>query len=752
MCLDVWIAAALAAANLILLGPWLFAEYSGEPWNNGYNYIATARMFRDLAWTWNPLQYGGAPFRYLYPPLFHVFVVMAPPVSLGRAFHLIAGAVYAMVPVCLYVLARQLFSSRVPAVFAAVAYSALPSPAYAMEAWHTIARPYGNAPWAYIAMVAYDEGPHALGLALALLAVAAAWRDRRLAASMASVLTAGVLLTNWPALIGFAFMITGLAIARLREKPLGGLLATLAGMVGAGYGISAFWMTPGYFVSSVLLNRIVLRHTYLAAPWNGITWTGVAVALIVCGVCCLRRISRSVALAAVWTALAGLVVVTYTMAGNSLLPLPHRYMLEFTAGFTLLAASVLATLPARTQAIAAVCLILAGCAVSWRFLADAWTLQPKPEDPRQGVAYRTAAWLRNHTGGARVVAAGELGATLNLWSDVPQIGGDGQDVSNFLMPAVEHEVALGCGPGAAGIAELWMRAVNAPFLVVHGAGSREYFHWYTASEKFAALPAVWNDSSGNTVRRVPEFEPRDAVVVDLAALSRLPRLTSISDENFLRAYVEWAAGKRPAALRWKSADEAEIDADLQAGEAILIKVNNDPGWRVSGASIADDPVGFQLIQAPSGRRRFTLRFGASWDTWLGRAITVLTIVLLVLRVPALWIAVCAVVPAGVAWAILMSSVAPNAAVAERAFAGPQAPLINPSGIVPMAGGAISIYGTHFGGPSDRVRVWVNDGPLIPAFRGRNQINVFLPPGAPASARIGVEVNGCRGNEFVAGIR
>jgi hypothetical protein len=740
---------ALVAGNLVLLGPWLFMEFSDQPWNNGYIYVGIARMFRDLRWTWNPLQYGGAPFRYLYPPLFHALIVvlgsLAPAIPLGRAVHLVAGAAYAATPACLYILGRQLFPGRIPALFAALAYSVLPSPVYALTAWRLIAHPFAYAPLGFVTLVAYDEVGHCFGLPLALLALAAMGRSRW---RTASLLAGAVFLTNWLALIGLGFMVAGFAIARLRDLGIARSASRAVGVVGAAYGISAFWMTPGYFVSSTLLNRIALRHTLIASPWSGISWLVLGIALAVVCLCCWRRVPGNVALPAVWVALSGLVVVSYTLAGNYLLPSPHRYVTEFNAGLILLCSALLSLLPRRAQSLIAVSLLIAGLAVSWRFLGHAWKFEPKQQNPTQSVAYRLAFWLKQHAPDARVVAAGELDSTLNLWSDIPQVGGSGQDVSNFLFFAAERQIALGCGADSEHVAELWMRALNAPFVVVPRADSREYFHWYAEPERFATLPALWDDGSGDTVRRLPGFQPREAVAVDLAALARLPRLGSTADERFLEAYVRWAAGTHPVDLRWRSPDQAEIDAELAPGEAILVKENSDPGWHASGGTISRDPIGFQLIRAAPGQRHLTLRFGAAWDTWLGRAITLATIVLLLVQSPGLSVAACALVPAIGAWALLMASVPNSAAVAEDAFVRLHPPLINPGGIVVAPGAVISIYGLDLGKAGDRADVLVNDRAITPEFHGSNRIVVRLPANSAAAAKFGIQVNGCRGNEFV----
>ncbi len=138
------------------------------------------------------------------------------------------------------------------------------------------------------------------------------------------------------------------------------------------------------------------------------------------------------------------------------------------------------------------------------------------------------------------------------------------------------------------MAELWLRALNAPWLVVHGAASQEYFHWYARPTRFESLPVAYDSGAGDRVYHLP-FEPRDAVVVDLRSL---PHLTSTADSAFLTAYLNWAAGKRPVDVHWTSPGEAAFEVNLAAGEAVLLKVNNAPGWRASGATIETDPSDF----------------------------------------------------------------------------------------------------------------------------------------------------------------
>ena len=749
---DWWIAAALFVGNLAILGPWLFTEFSNQPWNNGYIYITIAKMFRDQKWSWNPLQYAGAPFHYLYPPIFHVLIGAVPIHSIARAVHLVTGIGYALAPVALYVLGRQLFEGRWLPAFAAIFYSFFPSPIYLQPQWRALVAGWFHAPWAFVSTVVYEEFAHVFAFPLALLAIAAAWRNRWL---IASLLTAAVMLTNWPALIGLLLILGALAVAR--KAP-----ARVIALAGVAYGLSAFWMTPGYFVSSSLLNRIVLRHTLTAAPFNRGTWLILATAALLILLSLWKRIPLRLALTLAWVAITGAVVVS-TLAGNYLIPSPQRYFLEFNAGLVLAIAALLSVFPHRSQPWLAAALLFATCPIAYSFIRHCWQLEPSPADPRNGAAYQVAEWLNQHAGSARIFAAGELDSVLPLWSNVPQVGGSGQDVSNFLIFAAERQIQYGCTTDSERIAELWLRALNVRYLVVHGADSGEYFHWYAQPEKFATLPAAWNSGTGDTIYSIPDPEAHEAVVVDLNELNRLPPLKSTQDAAFLVAYAQWAAGKYPVDIRWIASDHATLNANVGPGEAILVKLNSDPGWHASNALTRHDPLGFLLIQPRgAGPQTIDLKLGPSWDAWLGRAITALTILALIwMRQPRLSMAAVALIPAVTAYAVLMARTPSTAAVAEEAFVRLRPPIINPGGIIDgttnqpppfKPGAAIAIYGQNFGTPADRVQVRVGDRLAEVIYHGPNLVSFRMPADSPAKAPVSVDVNGCRGNEFAVSVR
>ena len=196
-------------------------------------------------------------------------------------------------------------------------------------------------------------------------------------------------------------------------------------------------------------------------------------------------------------------------------------------------------------------------------------------------------------------------------------------------------------------------------------------------------------------------------------------------------------------------------ADAGPGEAVLIKVNHHAGWSAAEGQIAADPIGFLLLKGAS-KGTVALRYGAAWPEWLGRAITLATILLLLMRAPLWMTAALALAPSMFAYAILAWHTPHNALIAEQAYARLQPPLINAGAIVdgvtmaqpPLArGSVVTIFGANFGSASDAVRVFVAGAPAQILYHGPNQVNLRLPSNAPPMADVSVEVNRCDGNSF-----
>jgi len=527
--------------------------------------------------------------------------------------------------------------------------------------------------------------------------------------------------------------------------------------------LAAFWITPDFVYTTKLLNQVMLRHSQqqLAAPWNATTWIVLAGAAALLGASLWRRLDAATAFAMALIAIAGAVLIPYTAAGNYLVPLPHRYTQEFNVGLVLAIGCIARAALRRNRMMGAAVLIL-GALPAAPFLLHAWTAQPHSIDPRATAAFQISDWLAHHAGSARVLVSGELEGSLNIWSDVPQVSGSAQGVWNYLVPAAHREVTLGCAAGGGTrLAELWLRALSVQYLVVHGDASAEHFHWFVQPERFAAFPAVWSNGHGDTIYRVPPPDAEQAVVVDLHQLEQLGQLRSTDDAAYLESYVTWARGKRAAAIQWLAPGRAEIRTALAAGEGVLVKVNYNPGWRTSAGAVRPDPIGFLLITGAHNAPSVTLRFGAPWGYWVGRAVTLVTIVLLLARIPAWMTGIAALLPALLAYGILLLRTPPLVTVAEDTFRRMQPPLINAQGIVdavtsaqpPLARGSlVSIFGTGFGSERDAVKAWIGGREAEILYRSPTLLHVRLPADAPPRAEASIEVNGCRGNAFLVAVR
>ena len=293
--IDCGIIASLIILNLLVIAPFFTMDFSDQAWNNDYTYIGMSRMFRDRPWSWNSLQYGGAPFHYLYPPLFHLLVLLVPVRSLGRAYHLDSGASYALVAAAFYIAALQLFRSRRLAAALACLQSFSPTVLYyLLPGVSGFAGMYRHGPWNFVALIASNESAHTLSLALVLLVLAAAWRDRWL---IASLLAAAIFLMNWAGIIGLLMVLAAVAVARTRDLGFGRAALRVASIAGIGYGLAAFWISPDCIFTTKLLDRVVLRHIQPSTPWSGITTVVLAAAAVLVGVSLWPRIKASAAFA-----------------------------------------------------------------------------------------------------------------------------------------------------------------------------------------------------------------------------------------------------------------------------------------------------------------------------------------------------------------------------------------------------------------------------------------------------------------------
>src|SRR5579871_5442558 len=123
-----WPSLALLIVNVAVAWPLFHVEYlsqtsTGEPLT-----LAYARYARDY-WPdlgWCRFWFGGMPFQNAYVPALHLTVALFSyfcRISVGSAFHLVAGAMYSLGPVALFWLAYRLTRSTGWSFVAGLCYS-----------------------------------------------------------------------------------------------------------------------------------------------------------------------------------------------------------------------------------------------------------------------------------------------------------------------------------------------------------------------------------------------------------------------------------------------------------------------------------------------------------------------------------------------------------------------------------------------------------------------------------------------------
>jgi hypothetical protein len=176
------------------------------------------------------------------------------------------------------------------------------------------------------------------------------------------------------------------------------------------------------------------------------------------------------------------------------------------------------------------------------------------------------------------------------------------------------------------MALLWAKVFNVGYILVNYPESPDPFHDYLYPHKFEGLLEPVYSTRGNVIFQVP-LAARDLVrIVDLAKLRAVPPIENAVDKEGLEAYIDFVEGGREAFYTVDSIDRVSIDTDLKDGEAILVKMTYDPGWRASASGrrldVHPDRIGFMVIEPGSaGRHKIILRHGRVWDEWLGYGIT-----------------------------------------------------------------------------------------------------------------------------------
>ena len=638
----------LAALNAWLCAGLFRIEYSRFLGSIESAFIAIAR-WSQLSWgdlTWWPLWYGGMPWQNTYPPLLHWTVAAAAQLgglSPARAYHIVAALFFCAGPVALYALAVRLSGSRFVSFLAGLVYSLASASAMLVR---PIRLDLGGVllPRRLHVLLAYGEGPHIASLALLPLALLALDRalERRTAwrVLLAALALGAVVLTNLIGAFALATAVFALLLTRADKFDRRSLLLCAnAAFIGAiAWLLVAFWLPPS-LLATVSRNAPTVEGDYRGA--YAILPVFFAVAAGVCLVlrALLRRFGMGPAVQffALWSVLAGGVVLGRFWLNLAVVPQPHRYQLEMDLAFAaavVFAVCALLRRVSRRTTMAILAVMLASLALVACHEKRWARSRIGPLDMRTTSEYRIAKWFDAHRNGARVFAPGNAGFWLNAFSAVPQVaGGFDQARPTSSNRIANYFVVSGDGGGEhdAEYSLLWLKAMGARMVAVTGPRSTEVYHPFRNPAKFdGLLPELWRDGD-DVIYGIPGPTPSLAHVVAREELvSRAPE--NGIDVEPLRPYVAALDDvSRPVAtMTWLDNHQIRIAATATRGQLLSVQVNWTAGWhaRVKGSErpIRSDALGFIVVDpACDGPCSVDLVYDGGTEMKVARWLSLLTL-------------------------------------------------------------------------------------------------------------------------------
>jgi hypothetical protein len=611
-------AAGLFLLNALLNGP-LFM--TGEmPFRGSIEggYVGMARFVsaHPNPWGWDPQQYCGLPTYFLYLPglpyTTAALVHLLPGAQPADVYRILAGILTCLGPVSLFLFVLYFTRSRWWALLTALAYSIF-SPAYGLLPHLLKDLGQVHLPWRILVLVKYGEGPHTLGLALlplALIAVWAAGSGRQYwQVLVAAVMLAAIVLTNWIAGLSLAFCCLLLLLSGLRPR---GLFAAGA----LGYLLACFWLTPS-FIQTVAFNWPVDSFGYQVKSPQKLLLAGLVIGVLIIRALFLRFPKNGYLCFVTMAAFAfGWIAVMFSVYGFDTIPESRRYAPEFEM-FLILALAEWFRLAlwsrnstVRFCAIApGVIMLLMGAGQAWTYVTQGWA-KWKPVPREETIEYRAAEWLSRQNVTGRVLVSGGLRYRLNSWFDIPQVGGAWESGLQNRAPvelAYQIRTSMGSQPGhRLEDALIEMKAMAVQYLVIHGAGSREYYRDSVDPGEFAGLPAVWHEQD-DTIYAVSQ-----------PSLARVVFRPELPAHHVPRAMTALAGGiDDPARPRlttaWKDQNTLRITGAVPQDALVYVHVSHHPGWQatVDGrpAAIEKDALGFMIVNAnPAAQSTIELRY------------------------------------------------------------------------------------------------------------------------------------------------
>lgn len=619
----------LAWINVYICREAFFVESNGHFNSMHGEWMALARLgdFRLWSASWWPWWGAGSPLEYTYPPGVPVLTAVIARVahcSLALAFHRLTGVTYCMTPLLLYLMSWKT-SGAAGYSFAAGVACSLVSPILLIApdagAFHFSSFWY---PERLMLVFQWDDLPHTVSVTLLPLAVWFLWRAlngrRWLGFAITGFIMAVMMLVSMFGMVLIAFTVVTIPIAM--DKDAAARVANFARA--AATAVSAYIVVCPWVTPSLLLK---IRADSI---WDGEA-ASTSVTLITLGIVALVSVGvYMIARRRVdnwgfrWLLLFGCIVLLIPFldrhANLHFLPQPSRYRIEADLAVIWIAVFLLRPLIERIPVRARVLLVLPllyfaeGQIVSYRRYAKALL---RPVETAQSIEYRTAKWIESNLPGQRVMMPGSIGQWAEVFTRVPQLGGQQYPTApNFSQQVAVYIVDSGQNAGRRdpAVSILWLKAFGARAIAVSGPQSPEYWHLVADPRKFeGVLPVLWRERD-TTIYLVSDGRFSLAHVVRPDDLVRHAPINGL-DVGEIRRYVSAleATAPAPATLSWDGDNKAVIQARLQPGEVVSAQITYSPGWhaRANGAprDIRPDGIGLMAIDPRcTGECRIVLEY------------------------------------------------------------------------------------------------------------------------------------------------
>jgi hypothetical protein len=648
-----WVKSAMLALALFLLNLYIChelftVEYLRFMGSIEGAFIGMSRYitghWSDLMWF--PLWNNGTPFPTTYPALLHLmvaFVASVCGVTTAHAYHFVTALGYCLGPIALFALTLRMTGSRWAAFAAGLMYSSL-----SMSAWliPAIERDLGSPffPRRLQALVYYGEGPHVSSMTLltiALLCLDLAMAKRRATyLGLAAAALAATATTNWLGAFATALVVVPYALAHLGPHGWKARDWMRLALIGIAAYCLAMPLMPPSTIAVLRMNAATTGGDYTGAYRSAALWVpGILVALVAIKLA-LRKLAPHLQFAALFAFLITLITLADALWNVGIVPMAFRYQLEMELALTILIAffghRLLQFRPPRIAAFCVVGLIVALIQPIRMFRHYARDFLLLSGDIHKTIEWKTADWLNRHWNDERVMLPGSSAFWLAAFSDIPQLWGFDQAVTDHTIRDAEYAIAAtpSTNPKDPEASVMWLKALGVHAVGTSGPTSAEFYKPVVNPRKFEdALQPLWRFGKDDTLYSVGRPASLARVIPRLALVTRTP--IHGLDVDPLRPFVVALDDDRlpRADFRWTSAHSADISVKLEPEQLLSVQIAWSNGWHATAngapSPVLRDAIGLMYIDPRiSGICKIQMFYDGGFEMRASRWIFILTAALL----------------------------------------------------------------------------------------------------------------------------